>query len=316
MCRYLVMGEEVGETANEKGVTMEAAPLRVVHASAAPLLDMTVEDSLPSFRASELVGYTPRSAKSFMSRFVKIITAIGAVKIRDLSIQEGEKLRFFVMSQETSLTWKASIRQAWIMYCRWLLKEEVAERDYSIRWGKIRIKQKDLLRNKSDFSREEIAKIADRLDPPMRLYLWASCYTGQRLANLLTWEYREIGADRVWTIPASKFKQGHELRFPIASALYEMLLPLRAPQERVLRGIPKSSWLRSILKAAAEKAGIDPQRAHPHNFRRTCLRWLKESGVTREQARALFCWASDAVMLRHYWPPTTDEENWAAVRKL
>ena len=298
---------------------MNASPLRAVadrqYVSSA-LHGKTVADTLSLFKNSQLVAYSPRSAKSFMTRFAPIVEAVGSRDVEGLSVTDGERVMIHVMSLSSSRTWKSCVKRAWGMYCRWLVMHEAQPKDLSIIWPRIKVRDKDLLRVKSDFSREEIARLCEPLSPQLRLFTWAAVLTGQRLSNLLDWQVQEIGADRVWTIPASKFKQGRALRIPIAAALWDKLQPLGKPPDHVLPGLPGETWIRDSIRAAAEKVGIEVERAHPHNFRRTCCRWLKESGVTREQVRTLFGWASDAVMLKCYWPITTDEENWKTMARM
>jgi integrase len=101
----------------------------------------------------------------------------------------------------------------------------------------------------------------------------------------------------------------------VTAPLRKVLGPRGLPHERVWR-IPCASKVSEKLKRASRKAGLPPEWAYVHQFRRTCCSWLHAAGVTRDQAQTLFGWRSEDVMLTAYWPRTDDDERRAILDKM
>lgn len=104
--------------------------------------------------------------------------------------------------------------------------------------------------------------------------------------------------------------------FPICRQLREILQPRGISTDMVIPGMPHPHSIWRKLKRAAMRANIDPSWVYPHNFRRTCCYWLHKAGVSREEVRSLMGWASDHVMLQHYWPTQSDSEKMSIVNRM
>lgn len=284
---------------------MEAAtPLRAIgdrQRSATLLQGKTVSEAVDLFAALGMSNYKPKSRRSFLSRFTHVRDVIGGKLLSDLTELDSDALMIHVEGLNISKERKAAIRIGWFSLIRWLLPRHGIPEDLRPFWPAIKVRPSDWVRSHADFSKEEIARLTAHLDQDMGLYVWFSCFTGQRKSNVLTCEWGEIGTDHVWTIPAAKTKQGREFKIPIHPQLWAMLPPRGLPTDRVLKAMPGDTMIRNILHAAGEKAGLNPHDAIPHNFRRTACRWLAEGGATRDQVQDLFAWSSRDTMLNHYW---------------
>jgi integrase len=108
--------------------------------------------------------------------------------------------------------------------------------------------------------------------------------TGQRKGNVLSMTWEEVNLDRgVWTIPASKHKNGRQQSVPLVASAMNILqrrrLEAKADAHWVFPSIRKGIHLMDITKpwqAVLKKAGLSGLRVH--DLRRTAGSWMTATG--------------------------------------
>ena len=124
-------------------------------------------------------------------------------------------------------------------------------------------------------SQDEADRLAARLSPERRDWVWLACHTGLRLAevNALRWEHVDLEHELLHA-PGTKTKRSRRV-VPLSNTAMIIL------QRRKAEGLPPvSSWPRphKTLHRAAQTAGIED--VIPHDFRRTFASWLLQRGVS------------------------------------
>lgn len=128
----------------------------------------------------------------------------------------------------------------------------------------------------------------DRVPATTRIAIELVIVTCQRLGEVLSMEPHEVDRiDAIWTIPASKAKNGITHVVPLTDRALALIAEARERNPYAKRVIPLAAdtvreWMRDTITAA----GLE--RATPHDCRRTGATWLGLLGFDRNiQSRIL-----------------------------
>jgi integrase len=247
----------------------------------------------------------------------QLLEAVGDRPAKSLSLDDTDRAMLAAWSGGYSPEWIQFLRGRWRLLARFLVRARVLDRDISGTWETTPIDPEVHDRVYHDYSREEIVLLCEHMRAAISRLVWIACYAGGlRRKNLIELTWAKITADWVIVIPGREMKGGRELRWPACARLREILGPRGLPQEKVIPGLPNPSKILKALKSASRRAGLPPEWAYVHQFRRTCCSWLHAAGVTRDQAQTLFGGKSESVMLNAYWPRTDDDERRRILDKL
>lgn len=263
-------------------------------------------------------GWKPGTAKTQRLAMRQLLGGIGDRPTKSLTMDDTDTAMVMAYSGGYSPQWVQYLRDSWGAFVRWLIRQRVLTLDVSLSWEPVPKDPDDHQRVFHDYTPEELTLLCRHMPERYGRLVWIACYAGGlREANLLALTWEKITEDWVIVIPASEMKGGVELRWPCSARLREILGPRGAPGEKVIPGMPRSrSKVWAMLKKASRRAGLPPEWAYVHQFRRTCCAWLQKAGVTRDQAQTLFGWKSEDVMLNSYWPRTNDDERRAILDKM
>jgi integrase len=287
-------------------------------------------------KAADLAGAVERLCTFFVERprpwkpgtlynsrlaYQQILKAVGNRPASSLTLDDTDRAMLAAWSGGYSADWIHFLRGRWRILVRFLIRARVLSQDISITWESVPKDPEDHERVYHDYTREEITRLCEFLRPPIARLCWIACYAGGlRRQNLidLTWTKIPEDSSGRWliVIPGREMKGRRELRWPVSAPLRAILGPRGLPREKVIPGLPTSSKILKALKRASRKAGMPEEWAYVHQFRRTCCSWLKEAGVTRDQAMTLFGWRNHDVLLNSYWPPVSDNERRAILDKM
>jgi hypothetical protein len=275
-----------------------------------------------SIQATKPRGWRPSTTKTMRIAYRQLLAAVGDRPVKSLTMDDTDSAMLAAYSGGYSPQWVEYLRCVWGAFCRWLVRQRALISDISISWEPVPKDPDDHRRVFHDYSPEELTLLCRHMMPKYGRLCWIACYAGGlREQNLLDLTWRKIHEDSSgrWTIvvPGSEMKGGRELRWPVTASLRAILGPRGAPDEKVIPGLPRSrSKIWEMLKKGSRRAGLPPEWAYVHQFRRTCCAWLKRAGVTRDEAMRLFGWRSEDTMLNHYWPRETDDERRAILDKM
>jgi integrase len=270
--------------------------------------------------------WRPLTVKSFRSKLQQGARILGHKPLADISEADIDALQSAVMVREgraNGESWIRASRTVFKMFFDWCVERgfmaanPITKRSWPLSKRKdgedLRVHEERI----ADFSKEQIGAWASKLPPAYRKFLYAACYLGWRKHQLCSLRWWMV--DKVWWIncPADIVKQRIRMHTYVPKALQEVLAPRGEPSAQVIAGLPKDeSFINSVLKAGAEKAGLDPATAIPHNCRRTWCRWMVEAGASREEVMQIQGWKSDNVLLSHYWPKVKTERQISLAERL